>query len=129
MLQVVLTFDSAELREAIANFEAVHGPVDQVCPMFIVQLINFCNRTLQDPDAFYLVSREVSDMTAKILQNIGEDDIPEYLRKEYEDFELKYGTIMLEDVTWLLLEAIVWAVVEADNDHIGFLGKGVLKPE
>lgn len=129
MLQVVLTFDSASLRTAIANFEAVHGPIEQVCPMFIVQLINYCNRTLNDPDAFYLVSQETPDMTAKILENISEGDTPDYLQREYEEFELKHGTIELEDATWLLLEAVVREVVTSDNDLIGFLGKGALKAQ
>lgn len=127
MLKIILTFDSLELRTAIANFEAVHGAIEQACPGLIVQLVNYCNRTLHDPDAFYLVSREVPDMTASILQCIGEDDIPQWLQTEYEAFELKYGSIMFEDVTWLLIEEVVRAVVEADGDTIGFLGKGAVK--
>lgn len=126
MFEIVLTFDSPELRTAIANFEEVHGAIELVCPNLVVQLVNYCNRTLHDPDAFYLVSTEVPDIVASILQNIGEDDIPQYLQKEYEEFELKHGTIMSNDVTWLLLEAIVRVVVESDNDFIGFIGKGAL---
>lgn len=119
-IELTVKLESDELREAIARFEQMHGKVQDTIPKFVLALINYSHEILSVPEAFI----GEDDESAKILELIGEDSIPPYLRDEYDDVCDRLHEIEDDDEIWKLIEAIVRAVV---SQQLQLLAGGIIK--
>lgn len=111
MLVIETTLTSPELTEAIAKYEALNGKVEDTIADFVLALINFTHEALAVPELFI----GEDDRAGVIFELIGEDSIPNYLQDRYDDVCDRIHVIEGCDEIWMLIEAIVRVVVEADD--------------
>lgn len=116
--------DDAKLQEAIANFESIHGAIEEVCPWFIEAIVELTRQELKDEGNFTdrqgVVQGEGSIET-EILNKIYEST---KYQKGYDRLEDMLFPVVLDDEMDLLTVEIVRAIATQEKpDKINCTGK------
>lgn len=115
-----------KLNQAIKEFEALNGKIEEVCPEFVDSFViwikealqnedNFIETIVEDPDPSYWT---VENKAGEIYNLFSESATPVNIDNLLDDLRARFHEIVIKDEIDNFIMALIEAIVQADADGI-----------